>query len=134
MNTDQLPTDRQYTEDHEWVLVESTTYIPTENPVRVGITRLAADNLGDLVFLDLPEAGAEVKVGEPCGELEFTKTVSELFPPVSGRVSAVNHAAEDPALVSADPYGEGWQFAVLASSAGELLTAAEYAEKNRITS
>jgi glycine cleavage system H protein len=134
MTTDQLPTDRHYTDDHEWVLLESGAELP-DHPVRVGITRLATDNLGDLVFLDLPDVGAQVQVGETCGEVESTKTVSELFPPVGGRVAAVNQGAvEDPALVTADPYGEGWLFAVLATSAGELLTAAEYAQKNGITS
>jgi glycine cleavage system H protein len=126
--TTELPTDRLYTDDHEWVLLQSGTDLPTE-PVRVGITALAVENLGDLVYLDLPEIDTEVTVGEACGEVESTKTVSDLFSPVGGRIAAINDAVvADPALVSTDPYGEGWLFTVLATSAGELLTAAEYAD------
>ncbi|MCW2651070.1 MAG: gcvH [Mycobacterium sp.] len=134
MTTDPLPFNCCYTDDHEWVLLGSATELP-DHPVRVGITRLAADSVGELVFLDLPEVGVEVQIGEACGEVESTKTVSELFAPVSGRVTAVNQAAvEDPALVSADPYGKGWLFAVLATAAGGLLSATEYAQKNGFTS
>ncbi|BBY65547.1 glycine cleavage system protein GcvH [Mycolicibacterium helvum] len=133
--TDNLPTDRYYTDDHEWVLLDSVAALPSAEPLRIGITQLAVDNLGDLVFLELPEIDTEVSVSEPCGEVESTKTVSELFSPVNGRVVAVNQSAvENPELVSTDPYGEGWLFAVLATSAGELLSAAEYAEKNGATS
>ncbi|MCV7228812.1 glycine cleavage system protein H [Mycolicibacterium komossense] len=131
--TAELPTDRLYTEDHEWVLVTSAGDLDTDRPVRIGITRLAAENLGELVYLDLPEVGASVTVGEACGEVESTKTVSELFPPVSGRVAEINQTAvDDPAIVSADPYGRGWLFTVAPTTPGELLSAADYAEKNGI--
>jgi glycine cleavage system H protein len=133
MTTPTLPDDRLYSDDHEWITVQSATTVPAD-PVRVGITRLAADNLGDLVFLDLPEVGAELSAGEACGEVESTKTVSDLVSPVTGTVVAINNAAvEDPALVSSDPYGDGWLFAVQPSALGPLLTAAEYAEKNGLT-
>lgn len=123
-----FPIDRSYTADHEWVRLLPGE--PFDEPVRVGITSVATDALGDLVFLDLPKVGSVVSTGEVCGEVESTKTVSELYPPVSGRVTAVNAAAvDDPAVVSTDPYGEGWLFAVLPSGTGELLTAAQYAEK-----
>lgn len=130
MTTPGLPDDRLYSDDHEWISVQSATTLPTE-PVRVGITRLAADNLGDLVFLDLPDVGAELSAGEACGEVESTKTVSDLVSPVTGTVVEINTAAvEDPAVVSSDPYGDGWLFTVAPSALGPLLTAAEYAEKN----
>ncbi|WP_092804781.1 glycine cleavage system protein GcvH [Rhodococcus globerulus] len=129
MSSHTFPDDRSYTEDHEWVLVAPGSAIPDE-PVRVGITSVAAESLGDLVFIDLPEVGATIVAGESCGEVESTKTVSELYPPVSGRVTIVNTAAlDDPGLVTSDPYGEGWLFAVLPTESGVLLTAAEYAEK-----
>jgi glycine cleavage system H protein len=133
MTNNALPDDRLYSDDHEWVALQSVTTLP-EQPVRVGITRLAADNLGDLVFLDLPEVGAPVTAGETCGEVESTKTVSELFAPISGLVTEVNTAAvDDPAVVTSDPYGAGWLFAVQTAALGPLLTATEYAEKNGLT-
>lgn len=127
-----IPNDRSYTDDHEWVMIAPGADVP-DIPVRIGITSVATAALGDLVFVDLPEVGAAVTVGEACGEVESTKTVSELYPPVSGRVTEVNQAAvDDPAVISADPYGDGWLFAVAAEAAGDLLTAAEYAEKNGV--
>lgn len=105
-----------------------------DEPVRVGITSVAAESLGELVYLDLPEIGSEIIAGEPCGEVESTKTVSELYPPVSGRVTSQNTAAvEDPSIVTSDPYGEGWLFAVQATAIGTLLSANEYAETNGVT-
>jgi glycine cleavage system H protein len=128
-----IPDDRSYTEEHEWVLIAPGAALP-ETSVRVGITSVAAAALGDLVFLDLPEVGATIIAGETCGEVESTKTVSELYPPVSGTVTAINTAAvDDPALVTSDPYGEGWLFEVQATEAGTLLTAAEYADKNEVS-
>ncbi|MBN3459330.1 glycine cleavage system protein GcvH [Mycolicibacterium sp.] len=125
-----IPDDRSYTEEHEWVLIAPGAPLPA-TPVRVGITSVAAAALGDLVFLDLPEVGATITAGETCGEVESTKTVSELYPPVSGTVTAVNTTAvDDPALVTSDPYGNGWLFEVQPTAAGNLLTAAEYAEKS----
>ena len=132
MASNTFPDDRSYTDDHEWVLIEPGATLPDE-PVRVGITSVAVNSLGELVFVDLPEVGATIVAGESCGEVESTKTVSELYPPVSGRVTLINTAAvDDPGLVTSDPYGEGWLFAVQPSAAGELLTAAEYAEKNGV--
>jgi glycine cleavage system H protein len=127
-----IPDDRGYTEEHEWVLIAPGAALP-DTPVKVGITSVAAAALGDLVFLDLPEVGSTIATGETCGEVESTKTVSELFPPVSGTVTAVNTAAvDDPSLVTSDPYGEGWLFEVRPTAAGPLLTAAEYAERNEV--
>jgi len=128
-----IPDDRSYTEEHEWVLIAPGATLP-DTPVKVGITSVAAAALGDLVFLDLPEVGSTIATGETCGEVESTKTVSELFPPVSGTVTAVNTAAvDDPSLVTSDPYGEGWLFEVRPTAAGPLLTAAEYAERNEVS-
>jgi glycine cleavage system H protein len=127
-----LPTDRGYTEEHEWVSLLPGADVP-DAPVRVGITSIATESLGELVYVDLPEVGAEIVAGESCGEVESTKTVSELFPPVSGRVVEINDAvAADPSIITADPYGEGWLFTVEVSDTGTLLTAAEYAEKNEV--
>jgi len=128
-----IPDDRSYTEEHEWVLIAPGATLP-DTPVKVGITSVAAAALGDLVFLDLPEVGSTIATGETCGEVESTKTVSELFPPVSGTVTAVNTAAvDDPSLVTSDPYGGGWLFEVRPAAAGPLLTAAEYAERNEVS-
>src|SRR6478752_4078646 len=110
-----LPGNLSYTDEHEWVAVEPGASLPAD-PVRAGITAVAPDNLGDLVYLELPTVGSTVTLGEACGEVESTKTVSELYPPVAGTVSIVNTAVvDDPELVSKDPYGEGWLFAVLPS-------------------
>jgi glycine cleavage system H protein len=130
MTNTNIPGDRLYSDDHEWVDVQSTTEIPA-GAVRVGISRIAADNLGDLVFIDLPAVDSEITAEESCGEVESTKAVSELIAPVSGTVTDVNTAAvDDPTLVSTDPYGAGWLFEVRVSSLGPLMTAAEYTEKN----
>lgn len=130
MSHSDYPADRLYSDDHEWVVLTSPTETPTE-PVRIGISRLAADNLGDLVYLDLPEVGAQITAGTTCGEVESTKTVSELFAPVTGIVTETNaEAVSDPALVTSDPYGGGWLFAVQVSEVGPLLTADEYIAKN----
>ncbi|BCI56091.1 glycine cleavage system H protein [Mycolicibacterium litorale] len=133
MTAPALPEDRLYSSDHEWVTLTSPE-VPSA-PVRVGITRVAAEALGDLVFLDLPEVGAGVTAGERCGEVESTKSVSDLVAPVTGTVTEINSAAvEDPSVVSADPYGAGWLFAVDVTAVGPLLTAAEYAEANGASS
>ncbi|MHC9295965.1 glycine cleavage system protein GcvH [Mycobacterium sp. LTG2003] len=132
MSATPIPDDRSYTEEHEWVLIAPGADLPDE-PVRIGITAVAAQALGDLVYLDLPEVGATVTAGEVCGEVESTKTVSELYPPVSGEVTEVNTAAvDDPSLVTSDPYGQGWLFAVAPTDTAVLLTAAEYADKNGV--
>lgn len=96
------PEDLKYTEEHEWLAVSDAT-------VRVGITDYAQQQLGDVVFVELPEIGRRVTAGEPVGEVESTKSVSEIFAPVSGEVRAVNTALDEtPELINSDPYGEGW--------------------------
>lgn len=98
-----IPADLLYTPQHEWLLVH-----PDGN-VRVGITDYAQDALGDIVFVALPELGAEVAAGEPMGEVESTKSVSEIYAPVAGTVSARNDAVETaPETINTDPYGDGW--------------------------
>lgn len=114
--------DLRYSVDHEW--------LSAEEPPRVGITAVASDALGEIVFVDLPEVGAEVEAGEPCGELESTKSVSDLVSPVTGTVVEVNEAVVDePGTINADPYGAGWLFTVEVASEGELLSPEDYAAK-----
>ncbi|MTD58541.1 glycine cleavage system protein GcvH [Amycolatopsis pithecellobii] len=97
------PEELRYTEEHEWVATASG------DSVRVGITEYAQDQLGDVVFVELPELGKQVGAGESFGEVESTKSVSELFAPLDGEVVAVNSAvADSPELINSDPYGEGW--------------------------
>jgi glycine cleavage system H protein len=117
-----VPAELKYTTEHEWVAA------PAGPVARVGVTDFATEALGDVVFLELPEPGSQVTAGEPCGEIESTKSVSTLFSPVSGTVTAVNAAAVDsPELVNADPYGEGWLFEVEAPvPGGDQLDAAGY--------
>jgi glycine cleavage system H protein len=118
-----IPTDLSYTPEHEWVAA------PAGPLARVGITDHAAGQLGDVVYVQLPEVGSAVRAGQACGEIESTKSVSELFAPVSGTVVEVNQAVVDgPELVNEDPYGAGWLFTVAAAPpAPELLDAAGYA-------
>jgi glycine cleavage system H protein len=102
----EYPADLRYTAEHEWVRQGG-------DRVRVGITTYAQDALGDIVFVTLPEDGATVTAGAPCGEVESTKSVSDIFAPVSGTVVARNEALDtSPELVNSDPYGEGWMFEV----------------------
>ncbi|MDQ4129646.1 MAG: glycine cleavage system protein GcvH [Actinomycetota bacterium] len=97
-----VPDDRRYSRDHEWALVEGAN-------VRVGITDYAQDALGDVVFVQLPEVGATVKAGESLGEVESTKSVSDVYAPVTGRVVEVNAGLADaPNRLNEDPYGDGW--------------------------
>jgi glycine cleavage system H protein len=101
-----IPDHLRYSAEHEWVAV-------SDGIARIGITEYAAEQLGDIVYAELPAEGASVTAGEPCGELESTKSVSDLFSPVSGEVVAVNDAVkESPETVNSDPYGEGWLFSV----------------------
>jgi glycine cleavage system H protein len=101
------PDDRRYTDQHEWAMVQGTD--GTSTVVRVGITDHAQDALGDIVFVQLPEVGAEVAPGTPIGEVESTKSVSDVYAPVAGVVAAVNDRLSDaPETINADPYGEGW--------------------------
>lgn len=97
-----VPNDLQYTEEHEWLSVDGTT-------VRIGITDFAQDQLGDIVYVDLPEVGAELGKDDVFAEVESTKSVGEVYAPFDGVVSAINEAlADTPELVNADPYGQGW--------------------------
>ena len=101
------PDDRRYTDQHEWALVHGTD--GTATVVRVGITDHAQDALGDIVFVQLPEVGDEVTPGTPIGEVESTKSVSDIYAPVAGIVAAVNDQLVDaPETINADPYGGGW--------------------------
>ncbi|HEY5640122.1 MAG TPA: glycine cleavage system protein GcvH [Dehalococcoidia bacterium] len=117
------PQDLKYTKEHEWVRVEGDTGT-------IGITDYAQDQLGDIVFVDLPEAGAAVRATEKFGEIESVKAVSELFAPVSGEVTEANAAlADSPESVNDDPYGDGWMVKVRLADAAELdglLSANEY--------
>jgi glycine cleavage system H protein len=119
----QIPQDLRYSNDHEWAKVDDAT-------VRVGITDYAQDALGDVVFVDLPKVGTDVSVGGVVGEVESTKSVSEIYAPVGGTISAVNESLKNsPELVNSDPYGEGWIYEVTTSSRGDydaLLDAAAY--------
>ncbi|MEU8139387.1 MULTISPECIES: glycine cleavage system protein GcvH [Streptomycetaceae] len=120
------PEDLTYTAEHEWV----RSLGDEDGTVRIGITEFAQDALGDIVYVTLPQAGAEVSAGEPCGELESTKSVSDVYAPVSGVVVAVNDALEAaPELVNSDPYGDGWMFEVRPddpAAAGALWDVAAY--------
>jgi glycine cleavage system H protein len=120
------PDDLKYTTEHEWVRSPGET----EGSVRVGITHFAQDALGDIVYVSLPEVGEELQAGTTCGELESTKSVSDLYAPVSGTVVARNEALDaTPELVNNDPYGGGWLFEVVPSDPAQLdglLDAAAY--------
>lgn len=112
-----IPDDLRYTAEHEWVREPGEA----EGSVRVGITDYAQDQLGDIVYVQLPEVGLPITAGEPMGELESTKSVSDVYAPLTGEVVAVNTALSDaPELVNSDPYGAGWLFEVVPSQAAEL--------------
>jgi glycine cleavage system H protein len=101
------PDDRRYTDQHEWALVQGAG--DTGTVVRVGITDHAQDALGDIVFVQLPSVGDEVAPGTPMGEVESTKSVSDVYPPVAGVIAAVNEQLADaPETINSDPYGAGW--------------------------
>lgn len=121
------PDDLRYTEEHEWARRDGDL-------VRVGITHFAQDQLGDVVYVDLPPLGAQVQRGQPFGEVESTKSVADLYAPVSGTLEERNEALEDrPELVNLDPYGEGWMIAIRPDDLTEfdgLLASDEY--RNRI--
>jgi glycine cleavage system H protein len=113
-----IPSDLHYTAEHEWVRRSG------EDTVRVGITDFAQSALGDVVFVQLPDVGSQVSAGESFGEVESTKSVSDLFAPVSGTVSAVNGDLEgSPQLVNSDPYGAGWLVDVQVADGAELESA-----------
>jgi glycine cleavage system H protein len=121
-----VPAELYYTPEHEWVAINGSV-------ASVGITDHAQRALGDVVFVSAPEAGSRVTAGEPCGEVESTKSVSDIYSPVDGEVTEVNpEIDDDPGLVNSDPYGAGWLFKIsLADTDTDvppgLLTAAEYA-------
>ena len=108
-----IPEDLQYTKDHEWVRREGDT-------VRVGVTDYAQDALGDIVFVTLPDTGTQVTAGETCGEIESTKSVSELYAPVTGTVVERNDSLDAaPELVNSDPYGDGWMMTIQVGDGAE---------------
>lgn len=117
------PSDRSYSKDHEWVLIDGDTAV-------IGITHFAQDQLGEVVYVDLPSAGDTVAAGDTFGEIESVKSVSELFAPISGDVVEVNDALGDtPETVNADPHGDGWMIKVSIADAAELdalMSAEEY--------
>lgn len=126
-----VPEQLRYSEEHEWVAGLGNE----DGVVTVGITQHAADALGEIVYLELHSGeGATVEAGEPCGEVESTKSVSDIYAPVSGVVTAVNQAVVDePKVINDDPYGEGWIFKVQIQDdpdylADSLLDAAAYAK------
>ena len=116
------PEDLKYTEEHQWVHIE-------ENEVTIGVTDFAASELGDIVYLELPEAGRRVNVGDSMGTIETVKAVEELYAPVSGVVIASNESLGDkPELVNEDPFGDGWMVRIELESVDEdrLISAADY--------
>ena len=124
------PDDRRYTDQHEWAMVQGTD--GTSTVVRIGITDHAQDALGDIVFVQLPDVGAQVAPGTAIGEVESTKSVSDFYAPVAGTVAAVNERLADaPETINADPYGEGWLVEIAVAGeggdpVGPLLDAAAY--------
>lgn len=123
MSDFEYPADLRYTAEHEWIRTGGDV-------VRVGITAFAQDALGDIVFVTLPAEGEEVQAGAACGEVESTKSVSDIYAPIAGTVTAVNPALDaTPELVNSDPYGEGWMFELRPedpSAAEALLSPEDY--------
>ncbi|MGO4957334.1 glycine cleavage system protein GcvH [Luteococcus sp. Sow4_B9] len=121
-----FPEDLKYSEEHEWVRAGNGS------TVRIGITDYAAEALGDIVYVSLPTVGEEVAAGDSCGELESTKSVSDVFSPVAGVVTAVNDVlADSPETVNGDPYGDGWLYEVelsAESDVDDLMDSDAYAE------
>ncbi|MFI7697585.1 glycine cleavage system protein GcvH [Nonomuraea sp. NPDC049480] len=118
-----IPDELSYTKEHEWV-----AGVDDGLTVTVGITDYAAEALGDVVFVQLPEVGSVVEAGDSIGEVESTKSVSEIYTPVGGEIVEVNQTvADDPSIVNSDPYGEGWMFRVrMEGDPEDLLSAEEY--------
>lgn len=119
-----IPEQLRYTSEHEWVSMGD------DGRARVGVTHYAQEALGDIVFVQLPETGARVSADQPVGEIESTKSVSELYAPLAGTVAAVNQAVADaPETINSDPYGGGWLLEIVPDdpeAAGELLDAEGY--------
>ncbi|APC34206.1 MULTISPECIES: glycine cleavage system protein GcvH [Nocardiopsis] len=116
-----VPTELGYTAKHEWVVVE-------DGIATVGITSFAAESLGDIVYVEVPEVGSEVTADEPCGEVESTKSVSDVYSPVSGEVTEVNAILEnEPETINSSPFEDGWLFrARISEEPSDLLSAEEY--------
>ena len=115
------PTNRSYTAEHEWVLVEGDV-------ATIGITAYAAEKLGDVVFVDLPKVGTSTSYMKICGEIESTKSVGELYAPLDGEVVEINDVVVSaPETVNTDPFGAGWLIKVKFTTLPELMTAEEYA-------
>ena len=124
-----LPENYSYSAEHEWIDVPAAE--AEGKTVKVGVTEVATDALGEIVYVDLPSVGDEITHSEPCGEVESTKSVSDLYSPVTGTVKAVNEDVHDDyAVINNDPFGEGWLFEVEVDEAGELMDAAAYASAN----
>ena len=121
-----IPEDLLYAQNHEWVRRQD------DGTIRVGISDFAQDALGDVVFVDLPDVGRDMGSGEPFGEIESTKSVSDLYSPTNGEIVEVNEELEDqPELVNQDPYGEGWMIVLRPTpdaSLDHLMDAAAYAD------
>ena len=119
----QIPADLQYTKEHEWVAQTATA-----GTIRMGITDFAQGALGDIVYVQMPKIGEAVVADKVCGEVESTKSVSEIFSPVTGTVMAINESlADTPELVNSDPYGAGWLAEIsISGEPAALLSAAEY--------
>jgi glycine cleavage system H protein len=119
----QIPAELQYTKEHEWVAPTATA-----GTIRMGITDFAQGALGDIVYVQMPKVGEAVSADKVCGEVESTKSVSEIFSPVTGTVVAVNDAlVNNPELVNSDPYGAGWLAEIsISGEPAALLSAAEY--------
>ncbi|SCX03087.1 glycine cleavage system protein GcvH [Candidatus Aquiluna sp. UB-MaderosW2red] len=114
------PTHLSYTKEHEWVLVEGDV-------ATIGITKYAADALGEIVYVDLPKLGSSTTHMKICGEIESTKSVGELYAPMDGEVVGANTALSNaPDLVNSDPYGEGWLVKIKFTALPELMTASDY--------
>jgi glycine cleavage system H protein len=110
-----IPTDLQYTAEHEWLRIDGDS-------ATVGITEYAASSLGDIVFVQLPSVGQVIAAGDVCGEIESTKSVSDLYSPADGTVTSVNaDAAADPAVLNTDPFEKGWLFSMTLTGTPELL-------------
>jgi len=120
-----IPADLKYTKEHEWV-----RDLDTAGTISMGITDFAQRALGDIVYVQLPKVGDVVVSGKVCGEVESTKSVSEIFAPVSGKVISINEAlSNSPELINSDPYNAGWLAEIeLSGVASDLLTAAEYGQ------
>lgn len=115
-----VPAHLRYTSDHEWVLADGDS-------LKIGITRYAADALGDVVYVDHPAVGSSVQAGAIVGEVESTKSVGEIFSPVTGTVVETNQAVvDDPELINRDPYGDGWLFRVDTTDSPDLMDADAY--------